>query len=188
LACLNFNRSIPPFFKTKARISVPTKKLSSPSMPGAAATAVAGTKEAHVSMRDDGREREEQEAPQRPQERLDERAACVKRLKLVASTLPCPEDGEEESAGDCSLQLLKSLQRLNSCYNLDGIFEFRKELVGLIFIFGEKQFKLRPKTIHRSVNYLDRLLHKLPDVSHLFYNPFVAGCILVAGTIVSLCL
>lgn len=53
-------------------------------------------------------------------------------------------------------------------------------LVSFIFDVCE-ELELQAVTIHRSVNYLDRLLSKRPDLSRAIYQLLAAACILVAG-------
>lgn len=124
-----------------------------------------------------------QEASNNRCERCEERSPCVKRLKLSESSTPsvhCVPSEDEESAHN-DLQILKSLQRLNSDYDerLNYVVH-RYRLVRLIFDLGE-QCMLRSKTVHRAINYMDRLLSKLQNIPQQSYNAFVAGCVLVAG-------
>ncbi len=141
--------------------------------------------EAHVCLDRTGGDQNES-SNKRSHDRIEERSACVKRLKLSDQTAPfvmtattC-EDDLVSASND--LQTLKSLQRLNSGHDCSLRYvEFRPRLVALIFDLGENRFKLRARTVHRSVNYLDRLLSNLPNIPHQHYNAFVAGCVFVAG-------
>ncbi len=123
----------------------------------------------------------------RSYDRMEERSTCVKRLKLSDQTAPSmviatPCEDEDEVSASNDLQTLKSLQRLNSGHDCSLRYvEYRPRLVALIFDLGENRFKLLARTNHRSVNYLDRLLSRLPNIPHQNYNAFVAGCVLVAG-------
>ena len=147
--------------------------------------------EAHVSFDRTGGNLNES-SNKRSHDRVEERSTCVKRLKLSDQTVPSPmianpcEDDDQVSASN-DLLTLKSLQRLNSGHDCSlGYVEFRPRLVALIFDLGENRFKLCARTVHRSVNYLDRLLSKLPNIPHQHYNAFVAGCVLVAGFTLSM--
>jgi hypothetical protein len=142
--------------------------------------------EAHVSMDLAGGDTC-QSSNKRSHDKIEERSTCVKRLRLsdhtvpfVTTAPPCDDDDQVSASND--LQTLKSLQRLNSGHDCSLRYvEFRPQLVALIFDLGENRFKLLARTVHRSVNYLDRLLSKLPNIPHQHYNAFVAGCLLVAG-------
>ena len=119
------------------------------------------------------------------EDRSEERSACVKRLKLSEPSISCAHTialCEDEESAHCDLQILKSLQRLNPKHDTcQKYVEHRRRLVQLIFDLGELHFTLRARTIHRSINYLDRLLSKLQCIPHQSYNAFVAACVLVAG-------
>jgi hypothetical protein len=76
---------------------------------------------------------------------------------------------------------LSKLQKLNAAYDPRLKYvSVRRLLVDFIFCVGE-ELSLQTITIHRSVNYLDRLLTKRMDLSRAFYQLLASACILVAG-------
>lgn len=76
---------------------------------------------------------------------------------------------------------LKSLQRLNAAYD-QGLkyVQYRGLLVSFVMDVCA-EFKLMKITMHRSLNYLDRLLSKHTHISRQCYQLVATACILVAG-------
>jgi hypothetical protein len=113
-----------------------------------------------------------------------EGAGCGKRAKLQGAEPTANRRGEVED--ECSalrhdLDILSKLQKLNAAYDPRLKYvSVRRLLVDFIFCVGE-ELSLQTITIHRSVNYLDRLLTKRMDLSRAFYQLLASACILVAG-------
>ena len=97
----------------------------------------------------------------------------------------------ESPAHDCfdspwlpgtDLQYLKNLQKLNAKYNPQHKYvSYRKLLVSFIIDVCE-DLKLQHVTVHRALNYLDRLLSKHTDISRQCYQLVATACIFVAGS------
>ncbi len=113
-----------------------------------------------------------------------EGAGCGKRAKLQGAEPTANRRGEvedESSALRHDLDILSKLQKLNAAYDPRLKYvSVRRLLVDFIFCVGE-ELSLQTITIHRSVNYLDRLLTKRMDLSRAFYQLLASACILVAG-------
>lgn len=113
-----------------------------------------------------------------------EGAGCGKRAKLQGAEPTANRRGEvedESSALRHDLDILSKLQKLNAAYDPRLKYvSVRRLLVDFIFSVGE-ELSLQTITIHRSVNYLDRLLTKRMDLSRAFYQLLASACILVAG-------
>ncbi|KAJ1492833.1 hypothetical protein T484DRAFT_1880252 [Baffinella frigidus] len=102
----------------------------------------------------------------------------------------CAHTRAESPANDCfdapwmpgtDLQYLKNLQKLNPQYNPHLKYvSYRTLLVSFIIDFCE-DLKLQHVTVHRALNYLDRLLSKRPDVSRQSYQLVATACIFVAA-------
>ena len=79
------------------------------------------------------------------------------------------------------LLYLKRLQKLNAPYDPSSSYvKVRRLLVDFIVDVCE-ELRLQSVTVHRSVNYLDRLLVKRTDISRAHYQLFATACIFVAG-------
>lgn len=116
-----------------------------------------------------------------------EAAGCTKRAKLEGAhtTANRREDVEDVSWSTIrdDLDVLKRLQKLNAVYDPRSSAKYvsvRRLLVDFIFSVGE-ELQLQTITIHRSVNYLDRLLTQRTDLSRALYQLLATACILVAG-------
>ena len=113
-----------------------------------------------------------------------EGAGCGKRAKLQGAEPTANRRGEvedESSALRHDLDILSKLQKLNAAYDPRLKYvSVRRLLVDFIFCVGE-ELSLQTITIHRSVNYLDRLLTKRMDLSRAFYQLLASACILVTG-------
>lgn len=91
----------------------------------------------------------------------------------------CDDDLLSGAARD--LGHLRSLQRLNPVHdsNLKYV-QYRGLLVSFVIDVCE-DFKLLNITMHRSLNYLDRLLSKHTQISRQCYQLVATACILVSG-------
>jgi hypothetical protein len=103
----------------------------------------------------------------------------------------CAHTRAESPANDCfdapwmpgtDLHYLKNLQKLNPTHNPSHKYvSYRKMLVSFI-IDVCKDLKLQHVTVHRALNYLDRLLSKRTDISRQSYQLVSTACIFVAGS------
>jgi hypothetical protein len=106
----------------------------------------------------------------------------VKRAKCVTAELGVsrlPWQPPEMALHD--LECLKRLQKLNPSFDPSAPYvEHRHLLVAFIMdVCGE--LELSSITVHRGVNYLDRLLSKRTDLAQKHYLLFATACIFVAG-------
>ena len=79
------------------------------------------------------------------------------------------------------LECLKKMQKLNPAWVPDAPYvKYRNMLVAYLSDVCD-ELKLSSITLHRGVNYLDRLLSKRADIDRALYQLFATACIFVAG-------
>ena len=111
------------------------------------------------------------------------RAKCdaLGRGTNTCRSLPVDEHEASQPSVQDDLGFLKRMQKLNAPYDPSLKYvSVRRLLVDFIFDVCE-ELQLQTVTIHRSVNYLDRLLSKRTDISRTVYQLLATACILVAG-------
>lgn len=116
--------------------------------------------------------------------REEDGTSAVKRAKredesLVISRQPWQNEWMPLAGHD--LECLKSLQKHNPSWNPDAPYvKYRNMLVAYLSDVCD-ELKLSSITLHRGVNYLDRLLTKRTDIDRALYQLFATACIFVAG-------
>ena len=106
----------------------------------------------------------------------------VKRAKCEASDSSASSlQWQPAETTSHDLECLKRLQKLNPEFDPHAPYvKYRRLMVSFIFDVCE-ELKLSSITLHRGVNYLDRLLSKRTDIARALYQVFATACIFVAG-------